>query len=200
MIDPSPNSPQVEPLTRVQILIAMGITAIALLVLARLWLVFDPAVLLPVLWDKEDALLGVGLGVLITLLSAAVYRFWPAYRESANFYLDLILRPLTWLDIIWLGLLPGMSEELLFRGVMLPSLGLNGVGLVVSSVIFGVMHFSGSQKWAYVIWAAAIGAILGSSVLLTGNLLVPIIAHILTNLISSYFWKGSHLAPKPSDS
>ncbi|PHJ56514.1 abortive phage infection protein, partial [Nostoc linckia z2] len=31
--------------------------------------------------------------------------------------------------------------------------------------------------------------ILGYSALLTGNLLVPIAAHIMTNWISSYMWK-----------
>ena len=86
----------------------------------------------------------------------------------------------------------GMSEELLFRGVMLPAVGLNATGVVASSLLFGVLHLSGPQQWPYVVWATAVGLLLGFSALATGNLLVPIVAHIVTNLLSSYLWKLDH--------
>ena len=97
-----------------------------------------------------------------------------------------------WPDLIWVGLLPGLSEELLFRGVMLPAIGLNITGIIVSSLCFGVLHISGLQHWPYVVWATAVGILLAYSALLTGNLLVPIVAHIFTNLVASYFWKLRH--------
>ncbi|HBY76884.1 MAG TPA: CPBP family intramembrane metalloprotease, partial [Cyanobacteria bacterium UBA11148] len=92
-------------------------------------------------------------------------------------------------DIIWLGLLPGMSEELLFRGVMLPAVGLNPVGVLASSLVFGILHLSGPQQWPYVVWATIVGLLLGFSALITGNLLVPIVAHVVTNWVSSCLWK-----------
>jgi membrane protease YdiL (CAAX protease family) len=95
-------------------------------------------------------------------------------------------------DLIWLGLLPGMSEELLFRGVMLPAVGLNAIGVVASSLLFGILHMSGRQQWPYVVWATTVGLLLGFSALATGNLLVPIVAHVVTNLVSSYLWKLDH--------
>jgi hypothetical protein len=101
----------------------------------------------------------------------------------------MVLQPLALPDLIWLGLLPGLSEELLFRGVMIPALGGNHLAVIVSSLCFGVLHLSGLQQWPYVIWATIIGMILGYSALLSGNLLLPIVAHIVTNLLSSYFWK-----------
>ena len=88
-----------------------------------------------------------------------------------------------------MGLLPGLSEELLFRGVMLPAIGMNMGGIVLSSLCFGVLHLSGLQQWPYVVWATLVGFLLGLSALETGNLLVPILAHIVTNLISSLAWK-----------
>ena len=75
---------------------------------------------------------------------------------------------------------------------MLPAIGLNWFGLLISSLCFGVLHFSGSQQWSYVIWATVIGGVLGLSAIASGNLLVPIVAHITTNLISSYLWKIDH--------
>lgn len=186
--NPSPN-PEVEPLSRVQILTAMGVTAIVLLIASRIWLLFDPVAMLPVRWSTSALLWGFSLGIGITIASSLIYRVWADYRRSANYYLELIIKPLATPDLIWLGLLPGLSEELLFRGVMLPSIGLTWFGLIVSSLSFGVLHFSGSHQWSYVVWATIIGLILGWSALETGNLLVPIIAHVTTNLISSCIWK-----------
>jgi uncharacterized protein len=176
-----------------QVLTAMGVTAIVLLLAAKLWLYFSPNSLLPVVWKPADLLLGIAMGVGITAASAIVYRFWPAYRQSADYYLELVLKPLVWSDLLWLGLLPGMSEELLFRGLLLPTLGLNAIGIVGSSLCFGILHLSGSQQWSYVVWATIVGMLLGFSAVATGNLLVPIVAHIVTNLVSSYFWKFGEL-------
>jgi uncharacterized protein len=188
--EPSSPKPNVEPLSRVQVLIAMGVTAVLLLLCARLWLFFDTSVvMLPLRWSALSLLVGIGTGLGITAASAVMYQIWKAYRQSADYYLELVIKPLALPDLIWLGLLPGMSEELLFRGVMLPALGLTWFGLALSSLCFGILHFSGSQQWAYVIWATVIGAVLGLSAVLSGNLLVPIVAHITTNLISSCIWK-----------
>ncbi|NES95768.1 MAG: CPBP family intramembrane metalloprotease [Desertifilum sp. SIO1I2] len=185
----SNDKPDIEPLSRMQVLIAMGVTAVLLLIVAKVWLRFDSVAILPVQWSLQELLLGAGIGLGITAASSVVYRLWPAYQRSADFYLTLVLKPLVFPDLIWLGLLPGLSEELLFRGVMLPAIGLNITGLILSSICFGVLHLSGNNQWSYVIWATAVGLVFGYSALATGNLLVPIIAHILTNFISSLIWK-----------
>ncbi|MEO1741526.1 MAG: CPBP family intramembrane glutamic endopeptidase, partial [Cyanobacteria bacterium J06629_9] len=132
---------------------------------------------------------GLGLGLAITAASTLMFVLWPAYRRSAEFYLKFVLKPLVLPDVIWLGLLPGLSEELLFRGVMLPALGLTPLGLIVSSLCFGVLHLSGIRQWPYVVWATVIGLVLGGSAIATGSLWVPIVAHVITNLVSSFFWK-----------
>jgi membrane protease YdiL (CAAX protease family) len=93
--------------------------------------------------------------------------------------------------------LPGLSEELLFRGIMLPALGLNLTAVIVSSLVFGVLHLSGLQQWPYVIWATIVGFALGYTALVTGNLMVPIVAHIVTNLVSSSLWKLNQGLRKP---
>ncbi|MBD2541724.1 CPBP family glutamic-type intramembrane protease [Coleofasciculus sp. FACHB-SPT36] len=184
-----PTDPEIESLTRTQILIAMGVTAVVLLVIAKLSLHFGAFSVMPVRPTLEASLLGVGIGLGITGASSVIYRLWPGYQRSADYYLELVLKPLFWPDLIWLGLLPGLSEELLFRGVMLPAVGLNWVGLVGSSFCFGILHLSGPQQWPYAAWATTVGLLLGYSALETGNLLVPIVAHITTNLISSCLWK-----------
>lgn len=189
MKDPLPNEPDIEPLTRSQLLVAMGVTAVILLVVAKIWLQLGSVSLLSIKFTGFDALLGLAIACFISGASSLIYRLWPAYRKSADLYLSLVLKPLLWPDLIWLGLLPGLSEELLFRGVMLPALGLDTSGLVVSSLCFGILHLSGWEQWPYAIWATVVGLLLGFSAIATGNLLVPIVAHILTNLLSSFLWK-----------
>ena len=187
-----PDNPEFEPLTRTQVLIAMGVTAVILLFIAKVWLHLGSVTLLPLQGTPQALLLGLAIALGITCASGLVYRLWPAYRQSADFYLEMVLKPLVLPDLIWLGLLPGMSEELLFRGVMLPAVGLNATGILATSLIFGVLHLSGRQQWPYVVWASVVGLLLGFSAVATGNLLVPIVAHIVTNLLSSYLWKLGH--------
>ena len=186
------RDPKIQPLTRTQILVTMGITAVVLWLIAQLWLQFGDLSLLPLSLTAMALPLGLGLGLTITVASSLVYRLWPAYRRSADYYLEFVLKPLLWPDLLWVGLLPGLSEELLFRGVMLPAFGLNVTGVVVSSLCFGILHISGFQHWPYIVWATAVGLLLGYSALATGNLLVPIVAHIFTNLVASCFWKLKH--------
>lgn len=178
-----------EPLTRVQVLVAIAATALVLLLVARLWLLFTSVEQLPNQFDISSLGLGLILGIGITLVSGILYRVWPGYRRSAEVYLNYILEPLVLPDVLWLGLLPGISEELLFRGVMLPALGSNFVALGISSLCFGLLHMSDLKQWPYMLWATCVGALLGYSALISQNLLVPVVAHVFTNMMSSLVWK-----------
>ncbi len=186
------NTPEIEPLSRSQILIVMGVTAVVLLVITKIWQKLGSIQLLPAEINTSAFIWGIALAAGITVASSIIYRLWPAYRQSADIYLELVIKPLIWSDLIWLGLLPGLSEEILFRGVMLPALGLNLFAVIISSLLFGILHFSGAGQWPYVVWATVVGFALGYAALITNNLFVPILAHIITNLVSSCLWKLSH--------
>ncbi|BAZ03375.1 CPBP family intramembrane glutamic endopeptidase [Calothrix sp. NIES-3974] len=183
------QEPEAPSLTRIQVLVAMGVTAIILWIIAKICLRFSGIPLMSWRWHEPDFLFGVGLGLGITLISGLGYKLITPYRQSVDFYLDIVLKPLALPDLIWLGLLPGLSEELLFRGVLIPALGSNHFAIIVSSISFGILHLSSPHQWTYVAWATVVGLIFGYSTLITGNLLVAIVAHITTNLLSSYLWK-----------
>jgi uncharacterized protein len=183
------QNPEIEPLSRIQILIAMAVTSIVLFGVAKLWLYLGDLQLRPLVTNVEALGLGIAIGLGLTGLSSIVYAVWATYRESADFYLAMVLKPLAIPDLIWLGLLPGLSEELLFRGVMLPSLGLDPIGIVLSSLCFGVLHMTNIQQWPYAVWATLVGMLLAFTMVETGNLLIPIVAHITTNFVSGLAWK-----------
>jgi uncharacterized protein len=187
------HNPDIEPLSRIQILIAMAVTAIILFGVARLWLYFGDLQLRPISMTANDWGFGIALGFGLTGMSTIVYAAWGNYRQSADVYLAMVLKPLTLLDMVWLGLLPGLSEELLFRGVMLQALGLDPIGIVLSSLCFGVLHMTNAQQWPYAMWATLVGILLAFTMVETGNLLIPIVAHVTNNFISGLAWKLQRL-------
>lgn len=189
MTQPISQDPQFEPLSRTQVLIAIGLTALVLLAVAKIWQGVGKVQVLGLIGHTSELWAGLGLGLVITLISGLLYILWPHYRQSTVVYLDLIIKPLIWPDLVWVGLLPGLSEELLFRGVMLPALGLNWVSVAVSSFCFGILHLSGVQQWPYAVWATIVGGILGGSALITGHVGMAVVAHITTNLLWSGYWK-----------
>jgi membrane protease YdiL (CAAX protease family) len=99
-------------------------------------------------------------------------RLWPVFRHASV------------TDLAAISALAGIGEELLFRGVIQPALaGYAGVvaGLVATSVIFGLAH---SVTRTYAVIATLIGAFLGGLWLLTGNILVPVVAHALYDFVA----------------
>ena len=79
-------------------------------------------------------------------------------------------------EVLVLAVCSGISEEIFFRGVLLQD-----VGIVASSVLFGLLHPLGL---AYVLWATAAGAGFGLLYLGTGSLVAPALAHGTYNLIA----------------
>jgi uncharacterized protein len=181
--------PEMGYMSRFEVLGAIGITSLILLVAAKFTLYVGQMALPAVVWSWQDLLIGLVLGIAIVLSSQLVYRLWPDYRKSADFYLDQILAPLLWPDLIWLGLLPGLSEELLFRGVIVGGLGYGLLGLLGAALCFGLLHMSSAKQWPYALWAGVVGLILGGGLIFTSNLLVPIVAHVFCNLCSASVWK-----------
>jgi uncharacterized protein len=87
-------------------------------------------------------------------------------------------------ELALLALLAGLAEEALFRGVV--QIGLSRWlspwgGLAGASLLFGLVHF---LTISYATLAALVGLYLGALLLLSGNLLVPIVVHALYDLIA----------------
>lgn len=183
------TQPIMPTLTRSQVLICMAVSAVVMLAVAKTWTFLFDVTSISLTWQPMHLLLGIGLGLLVTLFSTIIYEIWADYRVAANTYLDMVLKPLALIDVIWLGVLPGMSEELLFRGVVLPSFGMNAVGLIVSSLIFGVLHMASLKHWQYAAWAVVVGVALGAVTIATNSLLPAVTTHIFTNSLSGLIWK-----------
>jgi membrane protease YdiL (CAAX protease family) len=91
-----------------------------------------------------------------------------------------------WVDLFLLAAVAGISEEILFRGVIQPWIEIYwGVmaGLILSNLLFGLVH---SVTPLYSILATLVGIYLGFAMDFQGerNLLTPIIIHTLYDFLA----------------
>jgi membrane protease YdiL (CAAX protease family) len=93
-----------------------------------------------------------------------------------------------WMIIFVVGILPGICEEVMFRGFILSSLKKNGFwhGIIFTAVLFGVFHLDPFRFLP----VSLLGIWLGYLAWKTKSLYVPILAHIMQNslaiLITNY--------------
>jgi membrane protease YdiL (CAAX protease family) len=120
----------------------------------------------------------VGAGLLL-VLSYFFEDWFPSFRELKAFVMRF-LGPVSAPTAIYLALLTGVGEELLFRGTLQPF-----AGLVVTSVLFGLLHMGkDGLVSAWSVWALVAGLLLGWMFDETGSLWPPIIAHFVVNAVS----------------
>jgi membrane protease YdiL (CAAX protease family) len=92
------------------------------------------------------------------------------------------------LQLALISLTAGIGEELLFRGLLQAGLAdwLEGpraawIALAAASIVFGLAHMISTT---YAVIAALIGAYLGAIMLLTGNIVTPVVAHGLYDFVA----------------
>lgn len=91
--------------------------------------------------------------------------------------------------LLLLALAGGVAEELLFRGVLGPALG-----VVLSSALFGLAHqVRGPARWIWAGWAFALGLALALVFRATGSLLGPIVAHVAINFANLRFVRDARI-------
>jgi membrane protease YdiL (CAAX protease family) len=129
--------------------------------------------------------LGVLAGIVATLpllaaLAGLLSLDWRFVGELRRLVDEVVLPwfdDADWWKLAILCAAAGVGEELLFRGLLQPifcgAVGL-ATGVVLVNALFGLMH---PLSLMYVVLASAIGVYLSVLLLVTDNLLAPIVAH-----------------------
>jgi membrane protease YdiL (CAAX protease family) len=150
--------------------------------------------------DGRRVAISLAAGVSLWAASLGLLEVQYALWQPPSGYLETFrriheaLRPHGFLDALLslgaIALAPAVCEELLFRGIVLPSL-LRPLGpaaaVILSSLLFGVIHLdtTGSGVSLYrVPFAIVVGVGLGALRVRTGSLVSPILAHALLNAIT----------------
>jgi membrane protease YdiL (CAAX protease family) len=139
----------------------------------------------------------LGLGVLFGAAVVVTSRF-TVQRYGWARRLHIELRPfassLSPAAVIVLALLSAAGEELLFRRLLQP-----WMGLWPQALLFGLVHqLPGRSRWVWVTWAFGVGLALGALFEGTGSLLGPLAAHALVNGVNLTFLKRYDPGPLPA--
>lgn len=123
-----------------------------------------------------SALLGLAVATaLIMLTRFAVPRF--AWAKQLHAELRPAARDLGAGQILLVAGLSSLGEELLFRGLLVPT-----VGIPIAALLFGLAHqMKGPSRWVWVTWATSVGLVLGAVFAATGSLVGPLLAHAIVN-------------------
>lgn len=90
------------------------------------------------------------------------------------------------------AVLPGICEEFLHRGIVLQAGKKHSnprYCLIVSSILFGLMHLNINQFF----YATILGFLMGVVTLASDSIYPTIIIHFMNNFLSSYFFYGTKL-------
>lgn len=138
----------------------------------------------------HDAGTGALAGVLLLAVSHAATRM-TAWGEQLARALAEALGEVSLAGALALALVSGVAEEMLFRGALQPR-----VGLLLAGVIFGLVHFAPRREllpWTG--FAILAGLLFGLLFELTGNLIAPVVAHVLVNGVNIPFLVREYGAP-----
>lgn len=153
---------------RLEWLLSIGLTALSI---AWAW-----ARGLPLAAGVAPSAGGVVVGI---AAGAALWATIPVLLRSPSMrrvWTEVLLpfgRSLDTRDVVVIALLSGLTEELFFRGVLLPE-----IGLVLSSLCFGALH---ALCRVYFVWATLVGAAFGALALTADSLVPAIVAHATYN-------------------
>ncbi|TVU18593.1 hypothetical protein EJB05_34700 [Eragrostis curvula] len=137
------------------------------------------------IWHLE---LVAGLVVLISSGRYILLETWSEFRDSSEAANNQVLTSLEPLDYIVVSCLPGISEELLFRGALMPILGLNWISALIIGALFGVLHLGNGRRYSFAIWATFVGFAYGIGTLASSSIIVPMASHSLNNIIGGLLW------------
>ncbi|XP_068651734.1 uncharacterized protein [Aristolochia californica] len=160
------------------------------------WPVVDPSTQVPFDFQVWHLELMIGLVLLVSSCRYVLLKTWPNFAESTEASNQQVLGSLQPLDYVVVAFLPGISEEILFRGALLPLFGTKWESALAVGVIFGALHLGSGRRYSFAIWAAFVGFAYGMATILSTSLIVPMASHSLNNLVGGILWKYSSTSEK----
>ena len=104
---------------------------------------------------------------------------WSSLKQSAH-ELNCWIGEMKNIQILIISLASGVGEEIIFRGWLL-----NEIGLISSSLVFGVVHWPPNKHWRFwPFFAFSMGMILGLLCIWSDTLIYAIVVHVGINLLN----------------
>jgi hypothetical protein len=141
-------------------------------------------------------LLSLGVGVWLGAVTIGATRAIVRRADWAR-ALHAALRPAVHgasdATLLALSVASATCEELLFRGLLVPTLG-----VLASSLVFGALHqVRGPGRWGWMAWATVMGLLFALIFVATGSLVGPLAAHAAINHANLRFLRDNDPDPRP---
>jgi hypothetical protein len=133
-------------------------------------------------WLAIGIPVGAVAGLAVVVLTQAATKRFEWARMLHNSFKNL-LGPLTGSEIVILALASSVGEEVMFRGALMPWLG-----IWIQAGVFALLHVGPGKR--FVPWTAmalAMGLVFGLLAQVTHNLGAPIAAHFMINFLNLKF-------------
>jgi membrane protease YdiL (CAAX protease family) len=134
------------------------------------------------LWLAASPFAGLAFGLAMVFLSRlAVHSMEWARVLHREFH--AVVHELSSKEIFLLATASSIGEEMLFRGALMPMMGLG-----LSSALFAAMHVR--AQWRFLPWTIMsfiMGLAMGELFRQTGNLGAPIVAHFTINFLNLHY-------------
>jgi uncharacterized protein len=135
-------------------------------------------------WVGLEGAVSVGwslvMGALLagaTVLASRVLARRTAWARALHEALRPAVRSADGVTIACMAISSGVGEELLFRGLLVPL-----IGVWASSIGFGLLHqVRGRARWGWVAWAGTMGLLFALVFTVTGSLAGAVLAHVAIN-------------------
>lgn len=136
---------------------------------------------------------GALLATITVRATRAFVRRW-SWARALHSDLRPTVRDAGDITLIVLGLASAVAEELFFRGLLTPV-----IGVLLSSAAFGALHqLRGRAGLVWAAWATVMGLLFGVLFVATGSLLGPVLAHAAINVANLRFLRDTEVdPPKP---
>ena len=130
-------------------------------------------------WDIKQILLwGGSAGVAVFLLDLILMKILPAHYYDDGGLNERIFRGRSILQIAFIAGIVSIAEEVLFRGVVQTH-----VGLVISSIIFAVVHIRYLFNWYLFLNVIGLSFLIGFIYWQTENIIVTMFMHFLIDFL-----------------
>jgi membrane protease YdiL (CAAX protease family) len=147
----------------------------------------------PFLWISTT-IFAIGLHIVLSELNNVLNLILPTSKMLTDVINTIAAEPILIVSIIVMGIIPAITEELFFRGLIFDGLNRNysqRKAIIISSLLFGIIHLN---PWQF-LTAFIIGLFLAVICIHTKSIALCIYIHLLNNTLSTIALQFKDILP-----
>lgn len=183
--------PEIAQIKQKRLIMLVLIIEILLFLFALIWsYIAKINPFFSIYYNFADIIFALAAGIIFLIINFLAINvlsgFIPFFKSLKKSYQEIsaIAVNITIPGALVIAVISGFVEEIFFRGILQQQFG-----IIIASIVFGIFHISNIKMLSYSIYTVFVGFYMGLLFLVSGNLLVPILVHIINNFIALPYMK-----------